>query len=142
MECIPRQQSQRQQPNTIKNGGSKPDHFVCYPICFVGCPWLATADLVRGRVSTTNVVCGRVSSHIAAGLPPLSLVRLDLPVSGGFDEDDHHARACEDGVFHHLVTVNVHVTLVYHHRHTFYSHALLRLCPLRQSPRLAGPNSA
>jgi len=53
----------------VEKWGSKLDHLVRYPILF---PWRARADLVRGRVSTTNVVCGRVSSHIAAGLPPLS----------------------------------------------------------------------
>jgi len=41
-------------------------------------------------------------------------LRLDLPVSGGLVEDDHHhARTLEDGVFCHLVAVSVRVTLVY-----------------------------
>jgi len=37
-------------------------------------------------------------------------LRLDLPVSGGLVEDDHHARNLEDSVFRHLVAVTVHVT--------------------------------
>ena len=32
-------------------------------------------------------------------------LRLDLPVSGGLVEDDHHARSLEDGVFCQLVTL-------------------------------------
>ena len=34
-------------------------------------------------------------------------LRLNLPVSGGLVEDDHHARSREDGVFRHLVTGTV-----------------------------------
>jgi len=52
-----------------KKCGTKLDPFVRYPVLFVGCPWHATVDLVRGRVSKTNDVRGRVS---AAGLPPMS----------------------------------------------------------------------
>jgi len=56
-------------------------------------------------------------------------LRLDLPVSGGLVEDDHHARSLEDGVFCHLVAVSVHVTFVYQCRHTrFYPCAPLHIC--------------
>jgi len=44
-------------------------------------------------------------------------LRLDLPVSGGLVEDDHHARGLEDDVFRHFVAVTAHVTFV-HRCHT------------------------
>jgi len=56
-----------------KKWGSKLDPFVRYPVLFVSCPWHATVDLVRGRVSKTNVVLTNVGLVSAAGLPPLSL---------------------------------------------------------------------
>jgi len=37
-------------------------------------------------------------------------LRLDLLVSGGLVEDDHHARSLEDGIFCHLVAVSIHIT--------------------------------
>jgi len=69
-------------------------------------------------------------------------LRLDLPVSGGLVEDDHHARSLEDGVFCHLVAVSVHVTFVYRRRHTFYPCAPLHICHVWWSALLTGPDSA
>ena len=65
---------------------------------------------------------------------------LDLPVSGGLVEDDHHARSLEDGVFCHLVAVSVHVTFVYRCQHTFYPCAPLHICHVWRSAWLTGPN--
>jgi len=67
---------------------------------------------------------------------------LDLLVSGGLVEDNHHARSLEDSVFCHLVTVSVHVTFVYQCHHTFYLCAPLHICHVCQSAWLTGPNPA
>jgi len=118
---------------------------VNYPILFVGCPWRATADLVRGRRVSKRMLFADVSPPILLlGCPPCLGVLvlgfwLDLPVSGGLVEDDHHARGCEDGVFRYLAAVTVQVTFVYQYCHTFYSCAPLHLCHVRRSPWLAGP---
>jgi len=82
-----------------------------------------------------------VSNHCHSRMLDLGL-QLDLPVSGGLVEDDHHARSREDGIFRHLVAVTVHVTFVYRCCHTFYSCAPLHIYHEWRSPWLAGPNSA
>ena len=66
-------------------------------------------------------------------------LRLDLLVSGGLVEDDHHARTLEDGVFCHLVAAIVHVIFMYRRRHTFYPCAPLHVCHVWRSAWLAGP---
>jgi len=55
-----------------KKCGSKLGHL---RFVIRSCLWVALGapqHLVRGRVSTTNVLCRRVSSRIAAGPPPMS----------------------------------------------------------------------
>jgi len=69
-------------------------------------------------------------------------LRLDLPLSGGLFEDDHHARSLEDSVFCHRVAVSVHVTFVYRCRHIFYPCAPLHICHVWRSAWLTGPDSA
>ena len=81
-----------------KKLGSKLNYLVRYPILFMGCPWSATADLVRERVFTTadlargrvsvtaDLVRGRVSARVSAG--PLALSRCTLILGcllSGFD---------------------------------------------------------
>ena len=66
------------------------------------CSW--TCLLPRLCLAARSVSRCCHSRMLALGL------RLDLPVSGGLVEDDHHARNLEDSVFRHLVAVTVHVT--------------------------------
>ena len=78
-----------------------------------------------------------VSNHCHSRMLDLGL-QLDLPVSGGLVEDDHHARSREDGIFRHLVAVTVHVTFVYRCCHTFYSCTPFHICHVRRPPWLIG----
>ena len=93
----------------------------------------------RSRTPRPRLCC---AAHSVTVYRPSHLLDLGLPVPGSHFEDNDNARGLEDGVFRHVLTVNVHVAFVYRCCPTFYSCTPLHLCHVRRPPWLAGPNSA